>query len=133
MVPCNYADYPPDWKQIRDRILARAGNKCEQCGVPNLEHGSRDSTGKWWSSAEQYQYAEANDGDLPADLSYEASPLIKIVLTIAHVDHDTTNNDESNLRAWCQRCHNRHDAPYRAKNAAATRERKKGQCSLELT
>jgi hypothetical protein len=132
MVPCNYADYPPDWKQIRDRVLARAGNKCEQCGVPNLERGSRDDCGTWWSVEQQIKWVNET-GELPAGMDHDTHPLIKIVLTIAHVDHDTANNDESNLRAWCQRCHNRHDAPYRAKNAAATRERKKGQCSLELT
>jgi hypothetical protein len=41
---------------------------------------------------------------------------IKVVLTIAHLDHQIDNNDHSNLRAWCQRCHNRHDAPNRLRN-----------------
>jgi len=35
MSPCDYSRYPPDWKQRRERILARAGNRCEQCGVEN--------------------------------------------------------------------------------------------------
>ena len=38
----------------------------------------------------------------------------RVVLTVAHLDHDPTNNDPSNLRALCQRCHNAHDAPMRA-------------------
>jgi 5-methylcytosine-specific restriction endonuclease McrA len=29
------ARYPKDWKEIRARILARAGNKCELCGAEN--------------------------------------------------------------------------------------------------
>jgi hypothetical protein len=37
----------------------------------------------------------------------------KVVLTVAHLDHDPTNNDATNLRALCQRCHNRYDAPMR--------------------
>jgi tRNA(Ile)-lysidine synthase TilS/MesJ len=64
---------------------------------------------------------------------------IKIVLTIAHIDHDTTNNADDNLAALCQRCHNRHDAPHRTVNAARTRERKRreakvasGQQEMEL-
>lgn len=33
--PENKSRYPKDWKQIRARILERAGNCCEFCGVPN--------------------------------------------------------------------------------------------------
>jgi 5-methylcytosine-specific restriction endonuclease McrA len=38
----------------------------------------------------------------------------KVVLTVAHLDHDPTHNDPANLRALCQKCHNRYDAPMRA-------------------
>lgn len=41
-MPCDYRRYPPDWKQRRARILKRAGNKCEDCGVKN--HSYRGST-----------------------------------------------------------------------------------------
>jgi len=37
----------------------------------------------------------------------------KIVLTVAHLDHTPENCADENLRAWCQRCHNRYDAPMR--------------------
>ena len=33
----------------------------------------------------------------------------KVVLTVAHIDHDKTNNDFANLAALCQRCHLGHD------------------------
>lgn len=33
--PENRGRYPKDWKQIRERILLRAGNRCEFCGVEN--------------------------------------------------------------------------------------------------
>ena len=33
--PENKSRYPKDWKQIRARILERAVNCCEFCGVPN--------------------------------------------------------------------------------------------------
>jgi 5-methylcytosine-specific restriction endonuclease McrA len=35
------------------------------------------------------------------------------VLTVAHLDHQPENNSPENLRAMCQRCHNRMDAPVR--------------------
>ena len=44
----------------------------------------------------------------------------KVVLTIAHLDHDVTNNAPGNLRAWCQRCHLTYDAPHHVE----TRRRK---------
>ena len=44
----------------------------------------------------------------------------KVVLTVAHLDHCPEHNDDSNLRAWCQRCHLTHDAKEHAKHAAET-------------
>lgn len=35
--PENLKRYPKDWKQIRARILERAGNACEWCGAKNGE------------------------------------------------------------------------------------------------
>ena len=37
----------------------------------------------------------------------------KVVLTVAHLDHDPTNNADDNLAALCQLCHNTYDAPKR--------------------
>lgn len=93
-MPCDYKKYPSNWfSEIRPRILARAGHKCEFCGVQN--HTIHPKTLAW------------------------------VVLTIAHLDQDITNNADSNLAALCQRCHNRHDAPHRTRHAKTTRRRKK--------
>lgn len=51
----------------------------------------------------------------------------KVVLTVAHLDHNPGNNAEDNLAALCQRCHNRYDAPKRWKNARRTKYRKQRQ------
>lgn len=40
--------------------------------------------------------------------------IIMIVLTVAHLDHTPENCSPDNLRALCQRCHNRYDAKHRA-------------------
>lgn len=37
----------------------------------------------------------------------------KVVLTIAHLDHNPKNNSKGNLRAWCQKHHNLYDANHR--------------------
>lgn len=43
----------------------------------------------------------------------------KVVLTVAHIRHDLRFNGPDDLRHWCQRCHNTHDAPFRAANRKA--------------
>lgn len=54
----------------------------------------------------------------------------KVVLTVAHLDHDPTHCDDSNLAAMCQRCHLTYDAPLHRENAARTRRRKLPQLDL---
>lgn len=90
-MPCNYALYPATWKtEIRPRILKRAGNRCE--GSPAYPD----------CRAENYQPHPVTGS--------------KVILTIAHINHDTKDNRDGNLAAWCQRCHNTHDAKFRAMN-----------------
>lgn len=43
--------------------------------------------------------------------------IIRIVLTIAHLDHQPENCADDNLRAWCQRCHLAYDAQHHAATA----------------
>jgi hypothetical protein len=50
---------------------------------------------------------------------------VKIVLTIAHLDHVPEHCDDDNLKAMCQKCHLKYDAEHHAKNAAATRRARK--------
>lgn len=121
--PEKRALYPANWKsEIRPRILARAGNCCEQCGVPNRAIGWRNDDGK-------FNVVEL-DGDMKrvAELQHDYGDvfrLVMIVLTIAHLHDDSPANcAENNLAALCQRCHNILDMPMRKANAAATRRAK---------
>lgn len=57
----------------------------------------------------------------------------RVVLTVAHLDHDGMNCAPGNLRALCQACHLRYDARLHAQNAARTRRRNRvrlGQMEL---
>lgn len=86
-MPIKYVDYAPNWlSEIRPEILQRANDCCE--GSP------------------KYMNCRARN--------YEPHPDTgsKVVLTIAHLDHDVTNNAPGNLRAWCQRCHLTYDASH---------------------
>jgi len=119
-MPIDYKKYPSNWKtEIRPMILARAGNKCEWCGVENHAMGIRDERGKFHKKDNSIFFEDPNF----------CPKLIKIVLTIAHIhDPNPMNCDPSNLAALCQKCHNGHDAKMRAKN----RRKKKFKNQLEL-
>ena len=115
--------YPADWPAISKRIRERAGNRCEQCGVENgrmIYRGSHELRPAW-------RYADdpvfmdsrcAFDGsELPGtcwdDFDKMKGGPVRVVLTVAHLDHQPENCADENLRAWCQRCHNAYDAPMR--------------------
>ena len=109
----DYARYPPNWPEIRARILERAEQQCEcegECGLhPGRRCEERNGTPAKWARG-------------------------SVVLTIAHLDHDETNwqvRDER-LRAMCQRCHLRYDQPRHTANARKTRLQKQGQLTLVL-
>lgn len=103
-MPINYKKYPLEWKEIRQRILERAENKCECCGLENQNVVRSFSTkGKpvvWKRLWEQY----------PTE--YDSYKAVHIVLTIAHLDHDEENHEvqDDRLKAMCQLCHLRYDA-----------------------
>ena len=63
--------------------------------------------------------------------NYKPHPITnsKVILTVAHLDHDPQNCIDTNLKALCQRCHLKYDNEHHKRNAAATRLRKK----LQLT
>jgi len=50
----------------------------------------------------------------------------KVILTVAHLEHNPQNNDDKNLKALCQRCHLTYDAKHHAQNARYTRDKKLG-------
>ena len=95
--PENRARYPKNWKsEIRPSILERAKNRCEFCGRENHTWFYNEKTGK----------------------------MVKVVLTVAHLDHIPEHCDPSNLRALCQKCHNQYDAAHRAETRKRTRNEK---------
>jgi len=88
---------------------------------------------KEWRQIREWILARAKDRcEFCRAINYEPHPDTgsKVVLTIAHLDHDTMNNDPENLRALCQRCHNRYDAAYRTANRSRTFDEKRGQMRL---
>jgi hypothetical protein len=135
--PENMAKYPggsirsPEWLAIRERIRARAGNCCEECGVRNLAFGYRNSAGQFFDLGMDRAAAEAAYLDaVPETTPSQVGNLFRIVCTVAHVDGKLDDHTDANLRFWCQRDHNRHDAKSRQINASITRHEKVGQLDL---
>jgi len=132
--PEQRALYPKDWRAISKRIRERDGQHCKWCKAPNgktiargvgsdagtymLENGDvhRDDTGRRLGCARGSEY--------------EAGSYPRIVLTVAHLDHDPTHNYESNLAALCQKCHLAHDRDQHTANARATRRGRKAAGNL---
>jgi len=120
--PENKHRYPSDWKQIRQRILRRANWRCEHPGC-RARHGV---TGYWRKDLfhrlpDVLWDAGYEAGDVVPCSDGEKLKVIKIVLTIAHLDHQPENCADENLRAWCQRHHLAYDAQHHRITAAATR------------
>lgn len=109
-MPIDYRKYPPNWKtEIRPAILKRANDCCEFCGVRN-------------GTTVYRQRAKRNRGQ---SSSYTNITSTKIVLTVAHLNHDVTDNRPENLRALCQKCHLDYDKEHhretRKKNQEAAK------------
>ena len=127
----NRARYPKDWPEISQRIRQRANYRCEFCGVPDKELGGRSAAGIWHKArplGEKLLRLEwPKEGTQAWCNGHDIGPLriVRIILTVAHLDHQPENCDPANLKALCQRCHNRYDQPHRKKNAAATNRAKK--------
>lgn len=104
--PENKMRYPKDWKAISYRIrFERARNRCECTGECGDDHTSEPGN---------VVYGKRPNRRCAA-LNYEEHPLTgsKVILTVAHLDHEIEDCSDKNLKAMCQRCHNKMDAPMR--------------------
>jgi hypothetical protein len=138
--PENMAKYPggsirsPEWLAIRDRIQKRAGNCCEECGVQNHALGGRGYGGVFRKALPVGEKLLRFEWPAPGDWARceggQTLRIIRIVCTVAHVDGNLDDHSDENLRFWCQRCHNRHDAKSRQEHATITRHEKAGQRDL---
>lgn len=114
--------YPKDWKRISRAVREAAGNKCQRCGVRNgalIRRGCDDQDRAVWrydGAPDALWGFSADDGSIAPGTSWDEVDYgkpVRVVLTVAHLDHQPENCKRANLRAWCQRCHNVYDAPMR--------------------
>ncbi len=118
--PENKARYPKDWPAISKRIRRRARNRCEcrgECGLRHYKRGGKQIDVPSLGPEIEFQVfrcAAVNGTPHPVTGS-------KVALTVGHKNHKPEDCADENLAAWCQRCHNRYDAPTRAAGIKARR------------
>ena len=99
-MPCDYSIYPPNWPEIRKRILKREGDRCKWCGAENYRpHPETGST------------------------------VILTVTHLDH-DPENWDVKDDRLAALCQKCHNGYDAKTRQEHIKEKRRVKDKQGEL---
>lgn len=102
--PEERARYPEDWPAISLRIRTeRAQDRCECLG----QCGKHDD---WCEARNGYPHPVTES---------------RVVLTVAHLNHEPEDIRDENLAAFCQRCHLAYDAGHHAETRALTLEMKR--------
>ena len=117
-MPIDYKKYPPNWlSEIRPRIMHRANNICEDdnCEFKHLEEvwavRYKGKTTGWFKDFD-IAISLPTSIEMKKGVLVDNPKIVKVVLTIAHLDHDELNHDvkDERLKALCQLCHLRYDA-----------------------
>lgn len=129
------ARYPKNWPDISRSIRERAGYCCEECGVQNYELGGRSPTGKWHKARPLGEkllgFEWPEPGSRAICIGYDLPlRIMKIVLTVAHLNHQPEDCRPENLKCWCQQCHLRYDAKMKADGIKKRRNERLGQGEL---
>ena len=122
--------YPANWKELSDKAVIRAGYKCQQCGVENYALGGRHK-GEFYYAIPKGEKMLSLEWPKPGEMWWCSGldvqlRIIRIILTVAHMDHDPANCKAENLKALCQRCHLRYDQQHHAQ----TRRKRKAMGDL---
>jgi hypothetical protein len=116
--------YGKIWRTVtRPRILARAGNKCEQCGKPNRRRLlTCCMPGRMYWSLFATRWRN-HHGEL---MGFRLPPgeyrRVRIVLTVAHLNHVAGDDRDENLKALCQWCHLNYDLGHHHETRAARKD-----------
>lgn len=106
--------YPREWPEISLRVRARAGNRCEECGVENGAYGGR-ANGKFYPSILKEDELRALDWPNPIKYGWcegypvEKLRITRVILAAAHLNQTPSDCRDENLKALCRQCHSRYD------------------------
>jgi hypothetical protein len=120
-MPMNKGEYPVNWLEISLRIrFERAQNRCECVGECGRDHEAEIRT---LPSGKLLKIGVDKVTTRCPAINTHNHPISgsRVVLTVAHLDHDPSNSADTNLLAMCQRCHLKYDEAHHQRNAAKTR------------
>lgn len=121
----------PAWQNTRLRIFTRASHRCEQCGKPN-EQQVYTVTAKYENTPMMFWRKVTGSGtwfncyggelsEHPAR-SWGVPRLVRVVLTIAHLNHVAGDDRDENLKALCQWCHLNYDKLHHAETRSTRKD-----------
>lgn len=109
-MPIDYRKYPHDWfTRIIPAVLARANNCCEHCGRKNKDVVYSYPSIRWKNGKKVLRQIWQSE---PSAGSHKKGKFVRVILTVAHLDHDEWNHqvELNRLLAMCQKCHLEYDA-----------------------
>ena len=109
-MPIDYKEYPKNWQQIRIEILKLSNGRCMCSGECGLHNGQdlfeRNAHRCVERNGTKAKFAKGN-----------------VVLTIAHLCHNSMCENRKHLKALDQRCHLRYDVEYHKLNRRLSKEK----------
>lgn len=121
------------WFEVRDRIKARAGGTCECAGECGFRHSGGRCCAPHGQVVARWRAAPAIWSLDPEAMVSPDARRVRVVISVAHRNHNPHDNRDENLAALCQRCHLSHDAPHHHQTATrrlARLRRARGQHDL---
>ncbi|PQA59145.1 hypothetical protein C5O19_05680 [Siphonobacter curvatus] len=113
-MPFEPEKYHRKWTLITRLVRKRAGNCCEICGVKNDRFvvrgkGRQKGTYRDATGCEILQYQLLRLEGLGYWKAVKKVGMVRVVLTVSHLDRNRQNNRFHNLKAMCQYCHLNYD------------------------
>lgn len=99
----------------------RAGNQCQHCGARG---------GSTYKAECRCDAGSTREGTTCPRCKGSGIRRVRVVMTVAHLDHAPTNNRADNLAHLCAACHLRHDAEHHAESRRAARDARAGQMNF---
>ena len=132
----------PEYRAARERVIARAKNRCEQCGKPNgemVETCSGRTLSLMGNPGRKVMCWRAAGSSWVTwcGVKMNAHPrfsvctrmgkvrTIRVVLTCAHLNHNPSDNSDENLRFLCQWCHLNYDMDHHRETRSIRKDAKR--------
>ncbi len=135
-MPVPRADYPPNWEKLRAAVLLRCSGRCECIGDCGVAHRTLPAIGDGPLGVERRRQAEWDIATSTSDRCLALNGLdhphtgSKVVLSTAHLCHDSKCDDLLHLKAMCQCCHLNYDRNQHAETRGRNRDKKRGQSRM---